>query len=360
MAKLVLTDVGIWIEGDSYAGVSNSVGVDTTADAPESTNFESGKWRDYEEGGLKVSSLSLGGFFDAEETDKQQFESLGKERSVLIVPDGKNPGDVARVVPVVASAHGISGSIGDLVGFAYAAQGDGRPLRAFVMDIRSGIDSDVDQARQDFGAIPVGHVQKVFLHVKRRSGTLRVDLMSAAAMAGGTVTQRVQTLNIVETGIYELVVQSGALNPVNDEYWFLRYDVSGANPDFDVAAASIYGQHQTIIPSPPITPVTPPGTVSLRGGTSADDTAQASELTITGANHILTFAPFTNRHLLIARRASQGDITSVVLSNDPTMQNQIGGFTKQGAQVTVGGVSYNVWVSNQSLTFTAQTDVEAQ
>ena len=361
MPKQTLTDVGIWIQGDSYAGVSNSIGLDLTADAPESTNFASRRHREFEAGGLKTSTFSLEGFFDAEETDEQQFDSLGNERSVMVVPAGMDPGDVAHLAPIEASAHALSGSIGDLFAFTYAGQGDGRPFRAVVMDIRDGIDSNVDQARQDFGAIPVGHVQKVYLHVKARSGTIQVDLMSATAMTGGTVTQRAQTAAITDTGLYELFVQSGMLHPVTDQFWFLRYVVSGANPDFDVAAASIYGTHSTIIPAPPITPPTPtPGTVTLRGGLSADDTPTAAELTIDGVNHQITVPAFTNMYILIARLATEADITSVILESDPTMQNQIGGFTKFGSTVTVGGVDYSVWVSDQSLTFPAQDILNVQ
>ena len=39
LPEQVLKDVGIWIAGRSYAGVSNSVSLETSADTPESTNF---------------------------------------------------------------------------------------------------------------------------------------------------------------------------------------------------------------------------------------------------------------------------------------------------------------------------------
>ena len=40
MPEQVLIDVGIWIEGVSYAGVSNSVGVEVSVDTPEKTVFK--------------------------------------------------------------------------------------------------------------------------------------------------------------------------------------------------------------------------------------------------------------------------------------------------------------------------------
>lgn len=92
-------------------------------------------------------------------------------------------------------------------------------------------------------------------------------------------------------------------------------------------------------------------TATLRGGVSADATPEASELTITGAAGVLSFASINNERLLIARLASEGDITSVVYSFDATRTNQIGGLTKFGSVVDVGGADYAVWVSNQALTF---------
>ena len=263
---------------------------------------------------------------------------------------------------MIASAYQPGASIGELLAFTYAGESDGIPIRGRVFDVREDITADVDQPRQQFGAIPVGHVQKVFIHVKAISGSLQIDLMSADMAAGGTLTMRGQTPAITTTGVYELVVSSGMLAPVTDQYWFLRYDVTGAS-DFDVAAASVFGERHTIIPPTPITPPPTPGTVTLRGGLSANAIPTAAELNIdgTGANmHLLAFAPFTNQRVLIARRASQGDITSVVLQSDPTALNQVGAFSKFGSTVTVGGVAYSVWVSNQALTFANAETFEVQ
>lgn len=348
MAEQVLKDVGIWIQGYSFAGVSNTLTVDPTAETPESTTFASGDWREYAEGGLKGVSFSLEGFFD--EIDAQQFASLGLERSVMVAPGGEDPGDVAHVLPVRVSGHTPSGSVGKLLAFTYAAQGDGIPFRATVMDVRSGLDASLTTPRQDFGAIPMGHAQKVWVHVDvaAATGSLQVELKSADMMAGGTVTTH-DTITATATGVYELTVSSGMLNPITDEYWFLDYTVTGAGAEFVAAAASVYGAHQIVIPAPPITPP-PPSMISLRGGLSTDTTPQASELTIVGVAHQVTFQPFTNMQLLIARIATEPDIASVVLDSDPTMQNQIGGFTKFGSAVDVGGTDYNVWVSIQALT----------
>ena len=170
MAEQVLKNVGIWIEGYSFAGVSNSLTIEPTLETPESTTFDSGDWREYAEGGLKGVSFSLEGFFD--ERDEQQFESLGQERSVMCVPAGQMPGDVALVIPVRVSGHALSGSVGELLAFTYAGEGDGETVRGQVFDIQEGVTADNTSTRLNLGPIATGETLEVWVHVtrSRRSG----------------------------------------------------------------------------------------------------------------------------------------------------------------------------------------------
>ena len=205
MAEQTLKDVGIWIAGRSYAGVSNSVSLETSADTPESTNF-AGEFRTRAEGGLKTSALSLEGFFHTDGPDAEQFASLGDERSVMIVPAGQVAGDLAFVVPVAVSAHSpLTGSIGELAAFSYAAEGDGQPFRAQVLDIRENLQSNTVTTRQQLGAIPAGQILHVWVHVTRLSGTLQAQLRSAASATGAS-TARASANAITSTGLHLLEV----------------------------------------------------------------------------------------------------------------------------------------------------------
>ena len=92
---------------------------------------------------------------------------------------------------------------------------------------------------------------------------------------------------------------------------------------------------------------------SLYFGTSADDTPTGAELTIAGSMGTGTIPAYAgSMHLLIARLATEGDITSVIFSDDATMTNMVGAFTKFGSTIMPTGETdaYNVWVSNQLLT----------
>ena len=149
MPETVLTDVGIWIDGIAYDFVSNSVALDVSADTPETTTFKAARlgWRTRAPDGLKSADFSLEGFFNTEGTDEDQFDTLGKERSVTVTPAGISPGDVAYIVPVDVSGHQLGGSIGDLLAFTYAAEGDGQPDRAQLLDVREGVTADVTGGR---------------------------------------------------------------------------------------------------------------------------------------------------------------------------------------------------------------------
>ena len=99
-----------------------------------------------------------------------------------------------------------------------------------------------------------------------------------------------------------------------------------------------------VVPGPVVYP-------TLRFGTSVNDVPVSAELTVVGAQGQGVIAAYAgSRHLLIARLASEGDISSVSFSDDSTRTNQLGAFSKYGATVDIGGDAYNVWVSNQVLT----------
>ena len=93
------------------------------------------------------------------------------------------------------------------------------------------------------------------------------------------------------------------------------------------------------------------GAITARFGSSDDNAADAAELTVAAVAGVGTVPAYAgSRYLLLARLDSEDDIVSVLFSDDQSMTNQIGAFTKAGATVGVGGDAYAVWVSNQALT----------
>ena len=85
-------------------------------------------------------------------------------------------------------------------------------------------------------------------------------------------------------------------------------------------------------------------------GTSSDETPTGAELTIPGVNGVGTIPTYTgDMRILIARLATEGDITEVYYSTDASQTNQIGTVTKFGTTVvpTDETEAFNVWVGNQ-------------
>ena len=233
MPAQTLTDVGIWIAGLPYDFVSNSVTLELAADTQESTSFAD-EYRS-RVGGLKTSTLTLEGFFDSRDVD--QFESLGEHRSVLVVPAGQSPGDVAYIAPVAVSGHTLGASVGDLLGFTYAGEGDGPTERGQVFDIREGVTSDEVSTRLNLGEILTGQTVRVYVHVTRRAGRVKLDLESATTGTTTFLTTRATQSNVNSTQVVEFSVAG----PVTDEWWQLDYDFSIGSPDFDFAVAVVIG-----------------------------------------------------------------------------------------------------------------------
>ena len=88
-------------------------------------------------------------------------------------------------------------------------------------------------------------------------------------------------------------------------------------------------------------------------GTSTDDTPESAELTVTGTNGVGTIPAYAGEmHLLIARIATESDISIVTFSDDDSMTPQPGAFSKYATTVIPPSEAdaFNVWVSNQILT----------
>ena len=89
-------------------------------------------------------------------------------------------------------------------------------------------------------------------------------------------------------------------------------------------------------------------------GVSVDNVPQGDELNIPAVQGVGVIPAYAgNRYLLIARLATEGDISSVRFSGDGAHLNQFGAFSKYtvGTVMPTGEVQpFNVWVTNQNVT----------
>ena len=98
--------------------------------------------------------------------------------------------------------------------------------------------------------------------------------------------------------------------------------------------------------------VVPPTTDTLYFGTSDTDMPQSSDLTIPGVNGTGTIPAYAGeKHLLIAKLASEPPITRVTFSDDSSNTNSIGAFTLYSNTIIPPGETeeFTVLISNQML-----------
>ena len=118
MAKQILTDVVVQINGTAVSQNVNSVELTTTADAIETTSFGDSGWRTYK-GGLKSGSVTLAFHNDYASTalDSILYNRVNTIATVTIFPAGTPVGTSTpkyEFTALVDNVAPISGAVGDL------------------------------------------------------------------------------------------------------------------------------------------------------------------------------------------------------------------------------------------------------
>ena len=136
MAAFPLTDVLVIIGGITITSRWNSIELDPTAEAPESTAFGD-EWRTRVAGGLKDWSVSLGFIqdFAASNIDAVMWPLLGTQTTFEIRPTSASPSVVNpayRGNVIVTGYPPLSGGVGDLAVGTLALMGDGELQRHIV------------------------------------------------------------------------------------------------------------------------------------------------------------------------------------------------------------------------------------
>lgn len=118
MAKQILTDVVVQLNGTAISQNVNSVELTTTADAIETTSFGDSGWRTYK-GGLKSGSVTLALHNDYASTalDSVLYNLFNTIATVAIFPAGTPAGTSApkyEFTALIDNVAPVSGAVGDL------------------------------------------------------------------------------------------------------------------------------------------------------------------------------------------------------------------------------------------------------
>ena len=118
MAKQILTDVVVQLNGTAISQNVNSVELTTTADAIETTSFGDSGWRTYK-GGLKSGSVTLSMHNDYASTalDGILYNLFNSIATVTIFPAGTPVGTNTpkyEFTALIDNVAPVSGAVGDL------------------------------------------------------------------------------------------------------------------------------------------------------------------------------------------------------------------------------------------------------
>lgn len=118
MAKQILTDVVVQLNGTAISQNVNSVELTTTSDAVETSSFGSSGWRTYL-GGLKSGSVTISMHNDYASTalDSILYNLFNTVATVTIFPAGTPAGTNApkyEFTALVDNVAPVSGAVGDL------------------------------------------------------------------------------------------------------------------------------------------------------------------------------------------------------------------------------------------------------
>ena len=136
MAEVVITAGYLSVAGNDLSEHFTSIAISAEADQPESTDFGSGGWREYE-GGLKAFTISAdyNQDFAAAALDPVLWPLFGTKVALEARPDNAvvgadNPKWTG--MGVINSYMPLSGSVGELVTGSLGVQGSGELTRAIV------------------------------------------------------------------------------------------------------------------------------------------------------------------------------------------------------------------------------------
>ncbi len=236
MAELVLINCQIFHGGYDLSSKHNEISLVYGAEIKDRTVFNTNSR--LKKAGLADAEISGGGFWDASALDEALFEGVAVDGQVFsISPSTGVPGSRAYMLQGVDGEYVPGARIGELLGFNFAAYGQGELVRGTIMENATRAATGTGTPRQ-LGA--VGAAQKMYaaLHVFGITGTdapgvsVTVD-SNDADLWDGTESQRI-TFNPATAPGAQWASLDG---PVTDTWWRVRWEITGTNPSIRFAVA---------------------------------------------------------------------------------------------------------------------------
>lgn len=161
MTEQVLKNCKLFVGGYNLTGDMNSLTLNYSADILDKTVF--GSTFRQRKAGLLDTEITCAGFWNSSEgssgvsyskVDPVAFNKTGSSDELIsVLPEGTGIGNIAWFGKGFAREYGITGNVGEMLGFTFAAVGDGNMNRGKVL-LQGGLTSESTQAIINLGKTP--------------------------------------------------------------------------------------------------------------------------------------------------------------------------------------------------------------
>lgn len=240
MAEQILKNVKFYIGGYDLTGDMNEVTLSEKIDVLDVTKFGSNSRQ--RTAGLSDVEFTAGGFWNAssainqgttyQKIDPVAFNKLGTSQAALtVLPNGTGLGDIAYSAGGLLAEYSPGGSIGDMLGYTIAANGNGQLSRGKLV-MRGLVSTDWGGANTSTGQnIGTGTTQKriaTAIHVLGTSGAsggaIGVKIQASTDSAFGGVPKTLYATTLT-TGLSGQSIFLTTKNP-STSYSYVRVKTS--------------------------------------------------------------------------------------------------------------------------------------
>lgn len=235
MSELVYKDCKIYHGGYDLSGKHSEVSIALKAEMKDKTAF--GASSRERKAGLVESEVSGTGFWDSSGLDSVLYDGLGVSDSVLtICPTTGAIGERAYILKAVDGEYVPGESIGELLGFTFAAYSQSHLIYSTVMETGAKTATATGTARQFSAAVLATQKMYAAIHCTAVSGTdtptisVQIDSNSANTWDGSETTRHTFT-DITAIGSQWAEIDGA----VTDTWWRVSWTITGTDPSFTVA-----------------------------------------------------------------------------------------------------------------------------
>jgi len=234
MSSYVLKDADIRYNGLDITGILNQVTIEYGAELQDRTTLNSATRQRL--AGLLDAKVNCNGFWD-DDFDSELFASIGRTANgvVSIAPNNAEIGARGFTMLAQSATYTKSGNVGDMAQVALNFESDSLLVRGKVGQ-NGSISANGNSGGILLDSAPSGGFIYGSVHVTSLAGT-DTPTINFFVDSSSTIDFGVSTNRITFDAMTAIGAQQDFLaGPITDEFWRLRWTVSGTNPVFSVFA----------------------------------------------------------------------------------------------------------------------------